>query len=267
MIKTGFMSCIAPNWNFEQLTEVAAELGYDGIEFRVGARQQHGIELDIPPESIWAKRRQLEQKNLLASALATSIMLQSQTDPEYRVRLWAEVEQHARLAAALGAPLIRVSARAITEPDGLEILAEHLALAGEQARNYGVAVALETTAGLTSTRATVEVVQRANHSNVGILWDVYHTSRIGESLEESFRLVQPYLKHMHLNQLTAEARRLTLSRPAPTLDYPALFRLLQNGGYTGFVSGEWLGVAENQAYELLKTNRQLLKGWLESATK
>lgn len=262
MIKIGFMSCIAPTWNFEQLTEVARELGYAGIEFRVGARQQHGIEPNASLDIIRAKHQQLEQKGLVASALATSIMLSSQTSSEYRAELRTEVEQHAQLAAELGAPLLRISARAVTEAGGPEILAEHLALAGEQANNYGITVVLETTAGLTSAKATAAIVQQVRHSAVGILWDVYHTSRAGESLEESFKQVQPYLKHIHLNQLTTQARRLALSHPAPALDYPALFRLLQNGGYSGFVSGEWLGIAENQAYELLKTNLQLLKGWL-----
>lgn len=265
MIKAGFMSCIAPGWSFERLTEVASELSYAGIEFRVGARQQHQIELDTPLEMIRAKRQQLAQKGLEVNALATSIMLASQTSPEYRAELRTEVEQHTQLAAELGAPFIRISGRAVTEAGSPEILAEHLALAGEQAKNYGITALLETTAGLTSAKSAVAIVQQANHPTVGILWDVYHTSRARESLEESFKLAQPYLKHLHLNQLTAQARRLALSHPAPVLDYAALFRLLQGNGYNGFVSGEWLGIAENEAYELLKTNRQLLKSWLEAA--
>jgi sugar phosphate isomerase/epimerase len=265
MIKPGFMSCIAPAWSFDRLTGVATMLGYAGIEFRVGAHQQHGIEPDTATGVIKAKRQHLAQQGLEASALATSIMLAAQSSPEYRADLAAEVERHARLAAEIGAPLIRVSARAVTEEGSPATLAEHLGLATEQAAKYGVVVALETTAGLTSAKATTAVVQQANHPNAGILWDVYHTSRVGESLEESFRLVQPYLKHLHLNQLSAQARRLALSRPAPVLDYPRLFRLLETGGYSGFVSGEWLGIAESEAFELLKTNRQLLNSWLEEA--
>jgi hypothetical protein len=58
---------------------------------------------------------------------------------------------------------------------------------------------------------------------------------------------------------------ITLSHPAPPVDYRALFSLLQAGNYNGYISGEWLGVPESQAFELLKNYRQLLQNYLTIA--
>jgi sugar phosphate isomerase/epimerase len=260
-----FMSCIAPNWDFDRLAAAASELSYQGLEFRVGANQKHGIEIDAPASLIKERQGHLTGLNLQVACLASSIFFSPNLTAQPQPDILNQVIAHSRLAAEFGAPLIRVSARAFSDETELASLVEALRLAGEAAAPYGVTLALETTGGLTSARKVQTVLEKVGLLNVGALWDVYHTTRSGETLAESYGLLKPYLRHLHLNQLTTPRRVLTLSQPAPPVDYPALFKLLQAGNFNGFVSGEWLGVPEPLAFELLKNYRQLLGGWLEDA--
>ncbi|HEX2910856.1 MAG TPA: sugar phosphate isomerase/epimerase family protein [Chloroflexia bacterium] len=262
MLKFSFMSCVAPGWNFDRLVEVAAELNYQGIEFRVGARQNHGVELGLSSELIKNYKDKLAHANLEAACLATSILYSPQATAQHRFEINEQITVHIQLAAELGAPLIRVSAKSFNNETELESLVEDLRVAGEKAAAYGVTVALETTAGLNSARKVRAVLEKVNLASVGALWDVYHTSRSGEDLSESYDLLKPFLRHLHLNQLMPQKRIITLSQPSPPVDFPAFFSLLQAANYSGFVSGEWLGVPESQAFELLKNYRLLLQNWL-----
>jgi sugar phosphate isomerase/epimerase len=265
MLKLSFMSCIAPDWNFDRLVEVAEKLNYQGIELRVGTRQNHGLELDTQTSLVRDYKEKLTRSNLAAACLATSVLYSPGTPAQDRLEISGQIVALSQLAAELGAPLIRVSAKSFNNEIELESLAQDLRFAGEKAADYGLTIVLETTAGLTSAKKVHSVLEKVNLSNVGALWDVYHTTRSGESLSESYHLLKPYLRHLHLNQLLPQKRLLTLAQPAPPVDYPALFSLLQAGNYTNFISGEWLGVAESQAFELLKNYRQLLQNWLTTA--
>jgi sugar phosphate isomerase/epimerase len=265
MFKLSFMSCIAPHWDFTRLAEVANELNYQGIEFRVGAGQKHGLEIDAPTALLKTHKEQLASLNLKVAGLASSIFFSPNFTAQQQLDINNQVIAHCQLATKIGAPVIRVSAKSFSDESELENLAQALRLAAEAATDYGITLALETTGGLTSARKVQAVLEKVALTNVGALWDVYHTTRSGESLTESYGLLQPYLRHLHLNQLTPQKRVLSLSQPAPPVDYPALFKLLGAGNFNGFVSGEWLGVAESLAFELLKNNRQLLQNWFEVA--
>ncbi len=262
MLRFSFMSCIAPGWDFGRLVEAASKLNYQGIELRVGARQNHGIEEGVPTALIENYKEKLAHLNLAASCLATSIIFSPTTSDQSRLETIARSSALSRLAAEIGAPIIRISAISFNDEAELESLTRDLRLAGEQAAAYGVTVVLETTAGLNSASKVSAVLEKVNIPAVGALWDVYHTTRSGESLSESYNLLKPYLRHLHLNQLLPQKRVLTIGQPAPRVDYPALFKLLQDGGYTGFISGEWLGIPEPMAFDLLKNYRQLLQQWL-----
>lgn len=265
MLKFSFMTCIAPGWNFDRFVEVAVELNYQGIELRVGANQNHGIEIGTPTGLVKTYKEKLTRSNLSVACLATSALYSPLNGAQDRLALIEQIEALCELGAELGAPLLRVSARSFSNETDLDRLAQDLRLGGEKAAAYGVTLVLETTAGLNSAKKVHSVLEQVKHPNVEALWDVYHTTRSGESLSESYNLLKPYLRHLHLNQLLPPKRLITLSHPAPAVDYPALFALLQAGNYNGFISGEWLGVPDSQAFELLKDYRQLLQNWLTIA--
>lgn len=263
MLKLSFMSCIAPKWDFDRLLEVASELDYQGIEFRVGASQNHGIEVGAPTGFIKNCKGKLARSNLAAACLATSIIYSPTASTQSRQETIEQITVLSQLGAELGAPLIRVSAKSFNDEVELENLVLDLRFAGEKAAAYGVTIVLETTAGLNSALKVYSVLEKMDLPDVGALWDVYHTTRSGESLSESYHLLKPFLRHLHLNHLLPPKRLLTFSQPGPQVDYQTLFSLLQAGGFTGFISGEWLGVPEPLGFELLKNYRQLLQNKLD----
>src|SRR4051794_6145389 len=126
MLKFSFMSCVAPGWNFDRLVEVAVELNYQGIELRVGARQNHGIEAGTSSSVLKNYRDKLARSNLAASCLATSVLYSPLTAAQNRLEIDEQIAALSQLGAELGAPLLRVSAKSFNDEAELATLAQDL---------------------------------------------------------------------------------------------------------------------------------------------
>ena len=57
-MKFAFMSFSCPKSSFDEILSLATQYGYDGIEPRIEARHNHGIEMDTHAD----KRREIAQK-------------------------------------------------------------------------------------------------------------------------------------------------------------------------------------------------------------
>ena len=63
------------------------------------------------------------------------------------------------------------------------------------------------------------ILKAANHSNVGACWNSNPTDLVNGSIKPSFDLLQPFIKHVHINELAG---------PYP---YRELFKLLRESKY------------------------------------
>ena len=69
----------------------------------------------------------------------------------------------------------------------------------EEAKNYGVTLALETHDDWTDSRVVSRVMEKADHPNVGVLWDLHHPFRFNhEDPEETYANLSPYVVGVHV---------------------------------------------------------------------
>jgi sugar phosphate isomerase/epimerase len=153
--------------------------------------------------------------------------------------------RHADLAAALGAPSIRVFRNEIPPGASRGEVRERVAAGVRSVAERihpEVAVGLETHGDFAAAEETAAIVRLVDHPAAGIVWDAANTTAAGDTIEAAARAVARHLLHVHLRD--AEPRPgqrfwhpvLTGRGRVPLADAVAALRGL---GYRGFVAFEW----------------------------
>lgn len=244
-MKLAFSTLGCPNYELEEVLRAAREYGFAGVELRALGG---GLDMLARPEfargAVEGTRRRLEAEGLSVCCVDTSCVFHDPDEVERRRQVETAV-RHCELAAALGSPLIRVFPDKVQEGATREetrlFVAESLRAIAERAP-AGVRVGLETHGDFAAAQETVEIVRRAEHPNVSIIWDVANSLAAGSGVEEAARDVAPYLAHVHLRDARpVEGREhwLPVLAGRGLVPFDTAFEALRAVGYEGFVSFEW----------------------------
>ena len=241
-MKIGVSNLGCPDWTFEEAAARAKEYGYEGMEIRM---------LDgeiITPEIVGANvdriKRVLQQSGLELAALDTGAIF-PHTDPAKREDQEAAAIAFIGLAKALGAPGIRVFPGFVkgdlTREQAVDIAAKSLNRLAPIAEQAGVNVLLETHFDFCSVETLAPIFERVPSRAVGLLWDTFHTYRVGDSTARVFELLGSRILHCHIKDaLTGESgkRELVLLGEG---DVPIKEQLLalRAHGYEDWVIFEW----------------------------
>lgn len=243
-MRYSFMSFSMPDATLDQLLSAARQYGYDGIELRIGAKHGHGVEPEIDARQRAAVRQSFSDQGVEAACVATSCRF---ADPATVDNECASARAAIALAADIGSSRLRVFGGAL--PDGVERdaairgVATALASIADYAGAHGVRVCLETHDAWTSPEHVAEVMRAVEHPAIGVTWDVWHPARInGIALDDAYRVLAPWIGHVHFHDGMLRPDMLDhRAMGTGQLDHRRILRLLNDGGYDGFLSGEWIG--------------------------
>jgi sugar phosphate isomerase/epimerase len=270
-LKIAFSTLACPDWTWHDVLRHGPEFGYDGVEVRLLARETNLLAVADLAESHWPKRRQeLTDAGFRVAGLASSVRFDYSEAAE-RQQQHAIGRRYVDLAVALGAEFIRVFGDSLPATDQpgprtsmLRQVADGLHALGEVAKSANVQILLETHGDFSASPPAQEVMQLADHSHVGLVWDTHHPWRFfGEPLTESWDRLKPWVRHTHWKDsvLLPEdhgktAEQQAAARAASALmvghrhadyvlflggEFPAreCLRLLLDGGYCSWHSLEW----------------------------
>jgi sugar phosphate isomerase/epimerase len=237
-----FSTLGCPAWSFEHAAEQAAAHGYAALEVRL--LDGEIIPVDLPAERRHQIKQAMQRHNIGIVGLGLSTRFSS-PDPEERRANLELLVRYLALADDLGVPMVRTFGGNVTPGHTLEEtvdwVAENLAAAMPSAEKYGVAIVLETHDAFCLGADVARVINQVPHDLLGAVWDVHHPFRMGESIEETWQLIGPRVKHIHIK----DARR----QPDGTWQLVLLgegevpcretIQLLHRRGYTGAVTAEW----------------------------
>jgi sugar phosphate isomerase/epimerase len=240
-----FSTLACPTWTLSQVVEIASSSGYLGIELRFLEGEDSLWKLPaFRGPALATSRRMIADQGLSITCVSTSCRFHS-PDPQERERWVEEGKRMAELAAALGAPGIRVFGDKIQPGADRDAtrgwIAEGIRNLGENARESEVEVWLETHGDFASSAETLQIISESGCADIGIVWDPANAFTDGK--EQPLGVAPVFgaaLRHVHLRDLDCR-----VGEWEPVLTGEGKFPLrqivaqLEKLGYGGFFSFEW----------------------------
>lgn len=189
-----------PEWDLETVCRRADEYGFDGIDFR-GLQDELDITQTVEfTEDLEQTKQLFIESNLQVSAISSSISI---CDEEARDDNLQAAKRLISTADELDTNYVRIFGSGDLENRSRSALIETAAtmmdeiLQLEGARDIQWLV--ETHDHWTQGQDCRELLDQISDPNVGVLWDIGHTTRVSdESPRETYDLIGPEIEYVHL---------------------------------------------------------------------
>ena len=244
-MKMSFSTLACPTWTLSQVIEIAVSSGYDGVELRFLEGEDSLWKLHaFQGSAMAAAKRRISDNGLAITCVGTSCRFHS-PDHSERERWIEEGKRMAELAAALESPGIRVFGDKIqpgADRDSTrDWIAEGVRYLAQQTKNNGVEVWLETHGDFASSKETMQIIEHADRTDIGVVWDPANClTDGGEDPCEAAPAFGAALRHVHLRDLKSNngtwEPALSGSGTFPLREILAKLKAI---GYKRFVSFEW----------------------------
>lgn len=220
---------IARDWDLPTLIRNSKELGLEGVELRT--THKHGVEPSIPAGARADVKKRFADAGIVLWGLGTTCEFHS---PD-AARVGREIEtcrEFCELARDVGARGVKVRPnglpREVPVEKTLEQIGRSLAACGAIGADHGVEIWCEVHgSGTAEPRHMAAIMKHSDHPNVGVTWNSNRQDIENGSVKESFALLRPWIRSVHLRDLYDES-----------YPYRELFRLLKGIGYDRFALAE-----------------------------
>lgn len=244
---------IAANWDLPTLLRICRGVGLAAVELRT--THKHGVEPSLGSDA----RKEVKQRFADAGVEiwgCGSVCEFHSPDKAVVQKHIESCRQFVQLVADIGGKGVKVRPNAL--PPGvpvaktLEQIGQALAVCGRAANDAGVEIWLEVHGPGTQEPAHCKtIMEHANHPKVGLTWNSNATDVKNGSVSESFKMLQPWIKSCHINELHSG------------YPYRELFRLLRETGYDRVTLAEIQGMPDIPSGERLMRYYKAL--WTELA--
>ena len=222
-----------------------AGYGYNGVELAI--RDPKLVDME-------ELEKFLHQYNLKVPAIGTGQAWGEEglsfTDPDPDIRKAAiqRIQSHIPIAEKLHAVIIIGLVRGIlkpgvSHPQAMDWLREALQQCTYAAKDHNVRLALEPinryeTSLINNVTQGMELISDVNADNFGLLLDTFHMNIEEPQIEESIELCGNRIFHFHV----ADSNRWYPG--GGHMDFNSILSVLNQTGYDGFVSGEFLPIPD-----------------------
>ena len=198
----GFSTLGCPAWDWVPILDFAMKHGFASIELRGIQKAMDLTERpEFSPGRIQQSKKELADRGLRVSCLGASARMH-ETEPDVLKAQMAEARRFVDLAAALGAPYVRVFGDKLDATRREQVMthvSSGLSELGRYAGDRGVVVLIESHGDFVTSPLLKELLERAGSPHVALLWDAHHTFAAGkEEPEETFKQLGRYVRHTHL---------------------------------------------------------------------
>jgi sugar phosphate isomerase/epimerase len=239
----GFSTLGCPAWDWLKLLEFAQQNGFAAVELRgLQGTMDLRTRPEFAPGQIEQSKKEVAAHSLGISCLGSSAHLH-ETDPVKHEQQLADARRFIDLALALGAPYVRVFGNNIVGPkdQAIERVAKALKQLGDYAGAKGVTVIIESHGDFTDSATLHAILDSANSTHVGLLWDAHHTFVSGKE-DPAFTVGQlgKYIRHTHLKDSVPQGNDVHyVLTGRGTVPVKRQVEELTKIGYTGYYSFEW----------------------------
>jgi len=232
---------VARDWELDTVLRVCREVGLRAVEFRTTHR--HGVEPTLGQLARADVRQKCRDAGLEQISLGTTCEFQSPDPAVVRTNI-RQCVHFAALARDIGAIGVKVRPNGLPSgvpPDQtIAQIGRALIECGRRAAEFGVEVWMEVHGPETQIPSNARrIMDACGHRNVGVTWNSNPTDVVNGSIRQSFELLRPFIRSVHINDLESG------------YPYAELFGLLRSSGYDRFTLceyGEAVDAAQGAAF-------------------
>lgn len=242
-MKIAFSTLGCPEWSWADITAMAKDLGFDGIEIRGVENELHASKIkEFLPKNVSNTKAKLKDMGLDIPCLTSSSCLFDEVNIEEQM---GEAQEYIDTASMVGTKYVRVLGDGQAEPKGdisLNFLADSLNRLAVYAKEKNITVLVETNGALSSSEKMVKLMEKTNNPNIAVLWDIHHPYRfMNESVEETYSKLKDFIKHIHIKDSIIKDGQVKYKMTGYG-DVPVeqAIKLLMKDGFDGYISYEWV---------------------------
>lgn len=232
---------IAATWDIPTLLRICRAIGLGPVELRTTHR--HGVEPTLSADQRREVRRRFQDAGVEIWGCGSVCEFHS-TDQAVVRRNVETCRQFCQLVSDIGGRGVKVRPNGL--PQGVPVertlaqIGRSLAECGRAANDAGVEIWVEVHGpGSAHPPHIRTMMQAADHPRVGVTWNSNQTDVVNGSIAEYFRMLRPWLKSCHINELHSG------------YPYRELFRLLRETNYDRVTLAEIQGMPDEATGERL----------------
>jgi len=195
------------DFDVETIIRVLEGAGFEGLELRTG--HKHRVEPSIGWDERARVRRRFEQSKIRLVSYGTTCRFQSPVLAERNAQLEI-AKQFVDLAHDTGALGIKIQPMGFPEGVSQDLTIQNFGESLQRLGVYGaernVEIWMEVHGkGTSEPTVAAAIVKAAAHKNVGVCWNSNPTDLSNGSIKASFALLQPWIRSVHLHELSDAA--------------------------------------------------------------
>ena len=216
---------LAALWDLNTLIDVCKSTGVMPIEFRT--THKHGVEPSLSKDQRNDVRKKCADAGIVIWSSGTICEFQSPDAAVVKKNI-EQCKEFVQLVADLGGRGVKVrpngKGKNTTIEKSLEQIGKALIPCGKAAEDAGLEIWVEVHGKETSVPPNMKtIMQHCEHPKVGVCWNSNKGDIVDGSVEKYFKLLQPWIRSCHINELYKDA--------AGVYPYRELFRLFRESGY------------------------------------
>jgi sugar phosphate isomerase/epimerase len=238
-MKLAISTLVCPQWTLEQIAVAAAENGIGGVDFRGLGSEIDVTKLPLFNEQIEATLELLRSYKIVTPCLNTSVTLVTPAAQRWQSML-EEMRRTAQLAKKMSTKFIRVFGGALvsgmSRQEAVLLSQRRLRQLVKMCGPFGCVPLVETHDQWATAQQMLEMVHEFDPADVGVLWDVEHTHRSGENVEQTFSAMKRFVHHVHFkDSLWIDGKNSPRLLGEGDLPLRECCATLREGGYAGWI--------------------------------
>ena len=229
-MKLSFSTRGWPDLSFDEMLEVASDMGFSGVEVYNLAKFDPLLQKGGPfhKYNTAATVRNLRERGLSIPCFDTSLDISSDASAVSTAKELIEIAHNAKV------PYVVVCALQDNEDAVFSALGELLPLA----ESCEVSILIKTSGIYADTARLRAALDSFASDNLAALWDIHHTYRCnGESGDQTIKNLGAYVAHVHMRDSDEEGKYQLIGGGSMPID--DVMRALSSVNYDSFISLEW----------------------------
>ncbi len=242
MLKLCVSTLACPNWTLQQIVDGCASAGIHGIDFRGIASE---IDITLLPQfttELPATLELLKTRDLRMPCLNLSTTLVTFDSQRWQMLL-DEAHRASRLAQQTQTRFLRIFGGGVpkdrTRTEARDLAIRHLKQIIKITQQQDCIPILETHDDWATSDEVLEIISDFSSDEVGVLWDIEHPFRKGESPLDTATKLQKFIRHIHIkDSIRISGKSIPKLLGEGELKIDDSLQALQSINYTGWYSLE-----------------------------